>query len=166
MGLLMSRSDGQEHRLRNVRPSDLPIFFRHQQDPVATHMAAFTSKDPADREAFDAHWRKILGDDAIVMKTILVDEDVAGHIGSFEREGKPNVTYWIGREYWGKGLATGALTEFLDDLEVRPVYAGAAKDNVASLRVLEKCGFKVAGEEKGFANARGEETEELLLELN
>ncbi len=165
MRLRMSRFDGKELRLRNVKQSDLPIFFGHQQDPVATRMAAFTSKDPADREAFDAHWRKILGDDTIVMKTILVGEDVAGHIGSFEREGKPNVTYWIGREYWGKGLATGALTEFLGDLEVRPVYAGAAKDNVASLRVLEKCGFKVTGEEKGFANARGEEIEEVLLEL-
>ena len=161
----MSSVDGKEVRLRNVRQRDLPIFFRHQQDPVATNMAAFTSKDPGDRAAFDAHWSKILEDDTITIKAILVGREVAGHIGSFEREGKPNVTYWIGREYWGKGLATEALRGFLGDLETRPMYASAAKDNVASLRVLEKCGFKIAGQEKGFANARGEEIEELLLEL-
>ena len=161
----MDRFDGKGVRLRSVKESDLSIFFEHQQDPEATYMAAFASKDPADRGAFDAHWSKILGDDMIVIKTILVDEDVAGHIGAFEREEKPHVTYWIGRKYWGQGLATLALTEFLGDLETRPVYASAAKDNVASLRVLDKCGFKIAGEEKGFANARGEEIEELLLEL-
>ena len=165
MGPRMSGVDGREVRLRNVKESDLPIFFTHQQDPAASHMAAFTFKDPADREAFDAHWSKILGDDTITIRTIVVDEEVAGHIGSFKWDGKPNVTYWIGREYWGKGLATWALTEFLKNLGTRPMFARTAKDNVASLRVLEKCGFKVIGEEKGFANARGEEIEELVLEL-
>lgn len=161
----MSRLDDMDVRLRAVRESDVPTFFRHQQDPVATHMAAFTSKDPTDWGAFDAHWSKILEDDSVTIKTVLVAEEVAGHIGSFDRDGKPNVTYWIGREYWGKGLATWALTKFLHDFATRPVYASAAKDNVASLRVLEKCGFQLAGEEKGFANSRGEEIEELLLEL-
>ncbi len=91
--------------------------------------------------------------------------EAAGHIGSFERDGKPNVTYGIGREYRGKGLATWALTAFLNDLRTHPTFSGTAKDNVASLRVLEKCGFKVIGEEKGFANACGEEIEEVVLEL-
>lgn len=161
----MSKIDDKEVRLRNVEESDLPIFFSHQQDPVATHMAAFTSKDPADRAAFDAHWRKIMGDTTVTIKTILLDEGVAGHIASFELDGKPNVTYWIDREHWCKGLATWALTEFLNDLGTRPMYAGAARDNIASLRVLEKCGFKIIRSMKGFANARGEEIDELVLEL-
>ncbi len=161
----MSEEDDEGLRLRSVRNSDLPIFFSHQQDPVAVHMAAFTSKDSTDRAAFDAHWRKIMEDATITMKTIAFDDEVAGHIASFELDGKPNVTYWIGREHWGKGLATWALTEFLKEVGTRPMYAGAAKDNIASLRVLKKCGFKVMREEKGFANARGEEIEELILEL-
>src|SRR4029453_1988037 len=74
-------------------------------------------------------------------------------------------TYWIGREFWGRGIATQALAVLLSAVKTRPLYARAAKDNVASLRVLEKCGFTIAGYERGFANARGEEVEEVVLEL-
>lgn len=161
----MSQVDDEDLRLRNVQESDLPIFFSHQQDPVAVHMAAFTSKDPTDRAAFDAHWKEIMEDATITVKTITLHDEVAGHIASFELDGKPNVTYWVGREHWGKGLATWALVEFLEDVGTRPMYAGVAGDNIASLRVLEKCGFRILREEKGFANARGEEIEELILEL-
>ena len=152
-------------RLRDVTKSDLPIFFEHQLDPAASHMAAFTAKDPADREAFMAHWARILADDAIATKTILFDGNVAGHVASFEQFGQPEITYWLGQEYWGQGIATRALSAFLGHLEARPLYARAAKDNVASLRVLEKCGFRIVGEDRGFANARGQEVEEFILKL-
>jgi RimJ/RimL family protein N-acetyltransferase len=99
------------------------------------------------------------------MKTILLEEQVAGHIGSFEREGTLEVTYWIGRKYWGKGIASRGLSDFLDEMTVRPVYARAAKDNVASIRVLEKCGFTVCGHDRGFAHACGEEIDEVILKL-
>ncbi len=151
--------------LREVREADLPAFFEQQLDPAANHMAAFTAKDPADRDAFMAHWTKILSDDSITIKTILFEGHVAGHIAKFERFGKPEVTYWIGKEYWGKGLATQALSEFLDGLKTRPLYARAAKDNIASLRVLEKCGFAISGYDKAFANARGEEVAEAICKL-
>lgn len=151
--------------LQDVTESDLPVFFEQQLDPVASRMAAFTAKDPANRDSFTAHWTKILGDETITRKTILLDGHVAGHVVSFERFGKPEVSYWIGREYWGKGLATRALLEFLSHVKTRPVYARAAKDNIASVRVLEKCGFTILGEDKGFSNARGEEVEEFILEL-
>ncbi len=82
---------------------------------------------------------------------------MAGHIAKFERLGKSEVTYWIGKEYWGKDVATKGLAEFWGDLKARPLYARAAKDNVASLRVLEKCGFAICGSDKAFANARGQE---------
>jgi RimJ/RimL family protein N-acetyltransferase len=156
--------------LRDVIDSDLPIFFKHQLDPAANYMAAFTAEDPADRDAFNAHWTKILGNDTVIVKTILFDGQVAGHIASFERFGEPEVTYWIGKEYWSQGLATRALSAFLND-QVRleaapptsPLYARAAKDNIASIRVLEKCGFTISGYDKGFANARGQEIEEVIL---
>jgi len=85
---------------------------------------------------------------------------------STHRDGKPEVTYWLGREHWGQGLATWALRELLQEVTVRPIYGGAAADNAASLRVLAKCGFKLCGEESGFANARGAELTELRLVLD
>jgi RimJ/RimL family protein N-acetyltransferase len=152
--------------LRDVIEEDVDIFFEQQLDPAANHMAAFTAKDPADRTAFNKHWTMILGNGAIAKKTILFDRQVAGHIAGFEQFGKRSVSYWIGREYWGKGIATRALMLFLDLEGTRPLYARAAKDNAASIRVLEKCGFRMFGEDKGYSNARGEEVEEYIFRLD
>jgi RimJ/RimL family protein N-acetyltransferase len=154
--------------LRHVTMSDLPIFFDQQLDADANQMAAFTAKDSADRDAFMAHWTKILGDETITIQTILFDGYVAGWVLSYEDEefGKPEVSYWIGKSYWGKGIATKALSAFLLHVKVRPLYARVVKDNLASLRVLEKCGFARIGEDKGFADARGEEVEEFILRLD
>ena len=152
--------------LRNVVNEDLPIFFEYQLDQGANYMAAFTARDPTDQEAFLAHWHRILADKTNIIQTILFNRQVAGSVSSYEEEGKPEVTYWLGKDYWGKGIATWALKEFLAQKnQIRPIYARVAKDNIGSRRVLEKCGFKIIGESKGFANARGQEIEEFLLEL-
>ncbi len=151
--------------LRDVAEEDLDVFFEQQRDPVANHMAAFTAKDPTDRDAFGEHWARILSDDAITIRTIVFDGRVAGHIARFERLGDPEVTYWLGREFWGKGLATEALSAFLAEVTDRPLYARAAKDNLASIGVLEKCGFAICGSNKAFASARGEEITEVILKL-
>jgi len=147
--------------LRDVVESDLPAFFEHQMDPEAATMAAFPSRD---RDAFMAHWAKILADDANVLKTIVYEGQVVGNIVSFEILGEREVGYWIGREFWGRGIATEALDQFLGLEKTRPLYAHVAKRNAASRRVLEKCGFTLAGEDKYF-NARGEEVEEMTLKL-
>lgn len=152
--------------LREVIDDDLLIFFSQQLDPDANWMAAFTSKDPSDREAFMAKWARIRLDQSTVIRTIIYDGLVAGSVLSYVSEGEPEVSYWLGREFWGKGIATAALAAFLQIQTERPIYARAAKDNLPSLRVLEKCGFKIIGEDKGFANARGMEVEEYALILN
>ncbi len=153
-------------RLREVTAADLPIFFEHQLDPEANYMAAFTRKDYTSWEAFTAHWTRILSDDTTTNRTILCDGEVAGHVSKYE-EGPdhPEVTYWLGKAFWGKGIATAALQAFLVHITARPIYARAAKDNRGSVRVLEKCGFTIVGEDKGFANARDHEVEEYLLQL-
>ena len=147
--------------LRNVIESDLPILFEQQLDPEATAMAAFPSRD---RESFMAHWAKIMADESNILKTILFDGQVAGNIVCWEGSGKWEVGYWIGKEYWGKGIATKALAAFLGHVKTRPLYAHVAKHNIGSLRVLEKCGFTVIGEDK-YSNSRGEEVEEFILKL-
>ena len=151
--------------LRDVMVEDLPIFFDQQLDPEANHMAAFIGRNPADREAFMAHWAKVLANDDNIKQTILFDGQVAGYIGGFEQEGEREVGYWIGKEYWGKGIATRALAAFLSIEQTRPLYGYVAKDNVGSRRVLEKCGFTLHREAKEYANARGEEVEQFILVL-
>ncbi|HEX8222030.1 MAG TPA: GNAT family N-acetyltransferase [Chloroflexia bacterium] len=153
-------------QLREITEADLPILFEHQRDPHANHMAAFTAREPSDRDVFMAHWAKILADDTIIKRTIIYEGQVAGNIVCFGWQGKREVGYWLGREHWGKGIATAALGEFLGVVTERPLYAAAAKDNAASIRVLEKCGFVITGHDRGFSNARGEEIEEVMLELN
>lgn len=151
--------------LRHVEEADLPLFFEQQLDAEANYMAAFTAKDPADREAFDAKWVKILADGSIQIRTILYGKQVAGHIVCHGWFGVPEVSYWLGKEYWGRGIATTALRLFLEVVQERPLYARAVKDNRSSIRVLKKCGFTAYGEDKGFAHSRGQEVEEVLLWL-
>jgi RimJ/RimL family protein N-acetyltransferase len=149
-------------QLRDVVEADLPTLFEHQMDPEANRIAAFT---PRNRGEFFVHWKKILADDTVAKNTILFNGQVAGSIVSFERDDEREVGYWIGREYWGRGIATTALSEFLGQEKTRPLFAHVAKHNVASIRVLEKCGFSVARRLKAIATDRGEEVEEVILRL-
>lgn len=152
--------------LRMVTESDLPIFFAQQLDAEANYMAAFTASDPSDRAAFDAHWHRILGDGTVVIRTIVANAQVVGYVLSYVEWGRPEVSYWIGKEFWGRGYATRGLATFLEQVQtVRPMAARVAQDNLASLRVLQKCGFVIVGEDKGFAHGRGHEIAEWLLEL-
>jgi len=120
-------------------------------------MAAFP---PRERDAFMEHWGSILQDASGVHRTIELDGAVAGFVVLFGFEGRREVGYWVGREFWGRGIATRALAAFLDEVPERPIYAGVAETNVASIRVLEKCGFTVAE-----ANAEEHPGEVLMLLL-
>ncbi len=130
--------------MRDVIESDLETFFLDQLDPEATRMAAFPSRD---RDAFTSHWTRILGDESVAKNTILFAGDVAGNIVSWEQDGRREVGYWVGRSYWGRGIATEALSRFLREIHERPLHAYVAKHNIGSIRVLRKCGFRVCGEE-------------------
>jgi len=153
--------------LRLVIDEDLPVFFEHQRDPQAVYMAAFTARDPEDRSAFNVHWLKIRNNLECRIRTIIFETQVAGYVSSYETDGQPEVTYWINRKFWGKGLATLSLQKFLKEVDIRrPMLARAAKDNFGSVRVLEKCGFQISGESSGFANGRGRETAEWLFQLS
>lgn len=152
--------------LREVQDSDLPVFYRQTNDPEAARMAAFTPEDPADRASFDAHWERIRSSADTLTRTVLADGAVAGSAAVYGHPGSREVTYWIDRAYWGRGVATAALRELLAQVPERPLYARAAADNAGSLRVLEKCGFRESARARGYANARGEEIEEVVLLLS
>jgi RimJ/RimL family protein N-acetyltransferase len=152
--------------LRELRDEDLPVLFEQWADPVAAHMAAFTSPDHMDRDAFQRRWSRLRADESVLNRVVVADDDVAGTIGSWGDHGEREVTYWIGRAFWGNGIATAALVAFLAVERTRPLRARVASDNVASRRVLEKCGFHVVATDRGFAQARAAEIDELVLRLD
>jgi len=133
------RGAAREVRIRAVEDQDVDVFFEHQADPEATEMAAFPARD---KDQFAKHWAKIRADDSTVQRTIVVDGTVAGNIGSWEQEGQHLLGYWIGREYWGRGVATEALAQFVRQVTARPLYAHVVVHNIGSIRVLEKCAFR------------------------
>ena len=148
--------------LREVEEHDLLTFFAHQQDPQATRLAAFPSRD---HDAFMTHWATILDEETVIVRTILLDTAIAGHIISWPQAGARKLGYWLGREHWGRGIASAALAQFLTLLTFRPLVAHVAKHNLASLRVLQKCGFQISGEHTFAYTPDSEPGEEFILTL-
>jgi RimJ/RimL family protein N-acetyltransferase len=132
-------------KLREVADSDLDAFFDHQADRQAYEVADVPTRA---RPAFDVHWARIRGDRHVVIRAIEVDGEVAGHVLSWKRDdGVRLVGYWLGREFWGRGIASEALAAFLEVVRERPLQATVAHGNPASMRVLEKSGFRRLREE-------------------
>lgn len=147
--------------LRAVEPADLPVFFEHQLDAEATRLAAFPSRE---RDAFMAHWAKVLANPACVARTIVADGCVVGNIGAWT-DGETRdrlVGYWLGRDAWGRGIATAALSQFCGYESTRPLTARVARHNAPSLRVLQKCGFVLTGEDR-IPEPDGHVHEEFIL---
>lgn len=153
-------------KLRHFEFSDLDVFFNHQCEIDGIYMAGFTSENPNDKKSFLAKWDKILADKDIFMRTIQFGSEIAGHLAIHSWFGDPELTYWIGNKFWGKGITSEALNQFLKLSDVRPLFARVIFDNIASIKVLERNGFKKIGEDKGFANARNSEVIEYIYKLD
>jgi RimJ/RimL family protein N-acetyltransferase len=145
-----------------VVDDDLPTFFAHQLDPEGARLAAFQSRGEA---AFATHWARIRRDTHALIKTILLEGEVAGNIVSFDTNGRREVGYWIGREFWGRGVATAALEQFLVHEIERPLFAHVAEHNHGSIRVLEKCGFVTHARNVAPLYEGTDDIEEVVLKL-
>ncbi len=152
--------------LRPVEDSDLDAVFRQMRDRDSVRMAAFTAEDPDDRDRFDAHLARVRASPDVTLRAVTCDGLLVGTISSFVVEGDTEVTYWIDRAAWGRGIASRALALLLHEVTVRPVHARVASDNGGSLRVLQKCGFTVVGTETSFAAGRNSHIEETVLRLD
>jgi len=144
--------------IREVSADDLDAFFEHQRDPESNRMAAVP---PREREAFDAHWDRILAGETNILRTIELDGAVVGNLVSWISADRRLVGYWVGREHWGKGIASRALAEFVRQIPDRPLHANVVTSNLGSIRVLEKNGFERVGEPHVTADG----VEELVFEL-
>jgi RimJ/RimL family protein N-acetyltransferase len=149
--------------LRIVEDRDLDVFFEHQADPVAAEMAAFRARD---RDRFAVHWARMRADDTVVLRTIVARGMVAGNIVSWHENGRHLIGYWVGREYWGRGVARQALARFVDEVSTRPLYAYVAVHNVGSIRVLENCGFQRDRALEAQAPVPDDGIEEFIFVLN
>jgi RimJ/RimL family protein N-acetyltransferase len=149
--------------LRAIEDGDLDALYEQQRDPVAVWMAAFTPENPDDRAAFEAHMARVRTAPDTTTRAVIREGTLVGTVASFVIDGQTEVTYWIERSAWGGGVASQALALLLELVSVRPIYARAASDNVASLRVLTRAGFVAIGTERSYANARAAEIEETIL---
>jgi RimJ/RimL family protein N-acetyltransferase len=149
--------------LRDVTEGDRPILFEFQLDEEANRMAAFA---PRDWEAFLAHWERVGHNPTAIRQAIVCDGQVVGNIGCWEQDGHREIGYWIGREFWGRGIATKAVAAFVEQVKIRPIYGYVATHNIASRRVLEKCGFVVEGDEPAFTQLNGEDVAGIKLRLD
>lgn len=148
-------------QLRDVWESDLAVFYEHQLDPEAKQMAAFPARNLED---FMTHWSNGLREPTTILKTIVVDGSVVGNVVAWEHSGQTNVGYWLGKQHWGQGITTAALSLFLKQVAHRPLYAHVAKHNIASIRVLQKCGFSTH-EEGQYTDADGQIGKEYIMML-
>lgn len=148
--------------LRKTIAADLDTLFENQLDNEAIQMAAFTPENPHDKELYMQKWLGIIENEAVNMQTILLDNQIVGSVAHFEMLGEVNVSYWIGKAFWGKGVATKALELFLEQAVERPLFARVAFDNFGSQRVLEKNGFRPIDKAIGYSNARQQKIEEIV----
>jgi RimJ/RimL family protein N-acetyltransferase len=155
-----------EIALREVRDEDLDGIFEQMRDPEGVWMAAFTAEDPDDRAYFDGHMARVRAAPDVTMRAVTRDGQLVGHVAAFDRDGELEVTYAVDRAAWGQGVASQALALLLREVTARPVHARAASDNLGSLRVLEKAGFRIIGTNRDFAQARKTEIEETILRLD
>lgn len=152
--------------LKPTQKEDLEQLFLNQADEKAVKMAAFTSENPSDKDAYMEKWSKIIENPAINIQSIFVDDVLVGSVLHFDMMDETNVSYGIERKHWGNGYAKEALHMFLQGVEKRPLYGRVAFDNVGSQKVLEYNGFKKVGTDQFFANARKQEIEEWIYRLD
>ena len=152
-------------KLRPTELADLDTLFQFQLDKEGGYLAAFMPKDPTDKSAYIEKYTKLLCDSTVNNQTITIERTIVGSIAKFLMQDDAEITYWIDRKFWGLGIATKALTEFLSIETTRPIFGRVAFDNFGSQKVLEKCGFVKIGSDKGYANARKVEIEEFIYKL-
>lgn len=143
-------------QLRAATEGDVPVFFRH-------YLQSITGGDG--EAAFCGRWHRMLKDPHFLIQTITVDNEIAGYVAHFVQCETPSISYWLDEQLWGRGIATAALQLFLEMIAERPLYARAATDNIASHRVLEKCGFEKVRSDSYLSKDRGAELEEIVFAI-
>ena len=116
-------------------------------------IAQNTTRIPHPYSLADAYgWLRVVNGNAgeATYLITLTNGTVVGACGVEPRDGQsPELGYWLGTEFWGRGYATEAARAVIDHafgtLGCEQLQSGARISNPASRRVLEKCGFQWCG---------------------
>jgi [ribosomal protein S5]-alanine N-acetyltransferase len=139
--------------LRPYRKSDLESMVKHINDKeiagnTLTIPYPYTMKDAED---WYGRFRKMMrkkGRNRIA-SAIVINGEVVGTVGITTHEHKAEIGYWLGRAFWGQGIMTEVVKEItkygFNELGLRRMYALVFPHNKASMRVLEKAGYKFEG---------------------
>lgn len=151
--------------LRDLDDEDLDAIYEMMRDRTAVEMAAFTAADPDDRDGFDAWIARQRAAPEVATYVVTENGGFAGTAALFSAEGDREVTYWIARHAWGRGVATEALRILVSREPERPLFARVAAHNAASIAVLTKVGFTEVSRDVEFAPGVGRDVEEIVMVL-
>jgi RimJ/RimL family protein N-acetyltransferase len=151
--------------LRSLDDDDVNAIFEMMRDPDAVARAAFTASDPDDRAAFDEWMLRERRSPDVTMFVVTEDGGFAGTAAAFTVDGDREVTYWIARHAWGRGVATHALALLVARESERPLFARVAATNAASVALLERAGFTELSRTTSFAPGLGHDVEERVYVL-
>ena len=128
-------------------------------------MAAFTSEDPDDRDRFDEWIARERAAPEVSLFVVTEDGGFAGTAAAFTVGVDREVSFWLARHAWRRGVATAALRLLVSHEAERPLYARAAAHNAASIAVLTKTGFTEVSRNVDYAPGIGREAEEIVFAL-
>jgi RimJ/RimL family protein N-acetyltransferase len=162
---------GRTCRLRQWFGSDADPLVPLANDPYVARYLGHVFPQPYTRADAERWLREQSATDTLRNFAIEANGELAGGIGFIigtgERAGTAALGYWLGRRFWGRGIATEAVqtvTQWaFDALRLRRVWANVMDPNVASARVLEKAGFSLEARMRdAISDRRGVVHDELI----
>lgn len=151
--------------LRDLDDDDLDAVFEMMRDPDAVGMVAFTAAEPGDRAAFDAWISRERASGTVSYLVVTENGGFAGTAAAFTVDRDREVSLWLARHAWGRGIATAALRLLISHEAERPLYARAAAHNARWIGALTASGFTEVSRNVAFAPGLGREAEEIVFAL-
>ena len=78
-------------------------------------------------DQFNEHWESILNDLSVTVRAVQIGDELAGCISCFKCDGQDSIGYWIGRDFWGRRIATQALSLLLGEVSGVAVVDSSAR---------------------------------------
>ncbi len=138
-------------KLREFVQDDIHSIVKHASNINVSRY--LTTKFPYPYNTEHAEWWINVGSKIGLHKAIDLDGECIGGIGMTfgedEHRYSSQIGYWLGESHWGKGIITEALSLMTDEAfsgyEIMRLYAPVYSPNKVSMRVLEKCGYRLEG---------------------